>query len=519
MKLQHKTYFLIITLVLVTIASSCRKDFDFNVSSGNLLFSKDTVFLDTVFASIGSSTYTLKVYNQENEDVLIPKIGLANGVASNYRLNVDGLAGKEFVDIPLLAKDSLFIFVETTAGAEATLEVEFLDTDAILFETPNTTQRVELVTLVKDAVFLYPETLDDGMQETLELAGTDMGEVIEISGFVLEDDELVFTNEKPYVIYGYAAVPEGKTLTMEAGTRVHFHANSGILVAPGGNLQINGEQSEDGEALENEVVFEGDRLEPNFADIAGQWGTIWLTAGSAATIDHLTLKNASVGLLVDGTLETNATPSLSLKNCQIYNASITNLWARTASIAAENSVFGNSGSVSLYCNLGGEYDFKHCTIANYWSSGFRNAPSLLIDNVTDLPNGSSIAMDLTNTNFTNCIVDGNRELEFIMVSNGTNTFQVDFQSCSFKFNDRNGDFDNDPLFDFDNGPNYQNPILNPNTAFTDPAQNLFSLQMESEIRGLGNTAGAAQVPFDLLGVPRTENPDLGAFQFNLPDNQ
>ena len=43
--------------------SSCRKDFETISSYGKLAFSKDTVFLDTVFSNIGSATYNLKVYN------------------------------------------------------------------------------------------------------------------------------------------------------------------------------------------------------------------------------------------------------------------------------------------------------------------------------------------------------------------------------------------------------------------------------------------------------------------------
>ena len=74
--------------------SSCRKDFEFTPSSGNLEFSKDTVYLDTVFTNIGSSTYNLKVYNKSNEDILIPSIKLGQGEASNYRLNVDGIMEK-----------------------------------------------------------------------------------------------------------------------------------------------------------------------------------------------------------------------------------------------------------------------------------------------------------------------------------------------------------------------------------------------------------------------------------------
>ena len=85
-----------------------------------------------------------------------------------------------------------------------------------------------------------------------------------LQGRFLEHEEFTFTNEKPYVIYGYAGVNNGQTLTMEAGTRVHFHADSGIIVTNGGTLNINGELSTDPEALENEVILEGDRLEPLF---------------------------------------------------------------------------------------------------------------------------------------------------------------------------------------------------------------------------------------------------------------
>ena len=35
---------------------------------------------------------------------------------------------------------------------------------------------------------------------------------------------------KTYVIYGYAGVGANKTLTIDAGARIHFRANSGIIV-------------------------------------------------------------------------------------------------------------------------------------------------------------------------------------------------------------------------------------------------------------------------------------------------
>ena len=104
---------LIFSIILVLI-SSCRKDFDTILSTGNLSFSKDTVYLDTVFTNIGSGTYNLKVYNKSKHAISIPSVNLEKGENSFYRLNVDGMAGRSFENVEILAKDSLYIFIETT---------------------------------------------------------------------------------------------------------------------------------------------------------------------------------------------------------------------------------------------------------------------------------------------------------------------------------------------------------------------------------------------------------------------
>src|SRR5690554_2381771 len=128
--------------------SSCRNDFETIPSSGNLEFSKDTVYLDTIFTNIGSSTYNLKVYNRSNNDIVIPTIRLGQGQASHYRLNVDGMAGKEFENVELLAKDSMFVFIETTFDIQTVVAEnnQFLYTDVIEFDNGANQQKVELVT-------------------------------------------------------------------------------------------------------------------------------------------------------------------------------------------------------------------------------------------------------------------------------------------------------------------------------------------------------------------------------------
>ncbi|WP_350288310.1 choice-of-anchor Q domain-containing protein [uncultured Croceitalea sp.] len=509
--LKYVLFFSLATALLC--GASCRKDFDFQPSSGNLEFSKDTVFLDTVFANISSSTYSLKVYNRSSEDIQIPTIRLENGLESNYRLNVDGASGKEFENVPLLAKDSLFIFIEVTTPLDEVNQNQFLYTDAIQFASTNATQKVELVTLIKDAIFLYPRELSDGTTETLLLGLDEQGNEIRIEGFFLEDDELIFTNEKPYVIYGYAAVPNERIASFQAGARVHFHKSSGILVSPNGSLQINGALSTDQELLENEVIFEGDRLEPEFATIPGQWGTIWFTPGSTENvINYLTIKNATIGLLVQGNGNFDSA-NLAITNSQIYNSLNANLRARTAKINAENLVLGGAGFVSALLGMGGDYNFNHTTIANYWQNGFRDTPGLIITNSEENAQNEIITSDLVNANFTNTIIDGNRRIELGLLKNDDALFQYNFNSCTIKFNDISNQFTENPLYDFENTLLFNSIFLNGELSFQNVSENNFSLMQNSIAIDNGNPQAAQLVPIDILGVSRANLPDIGVYEY------
>lgn len=517
---MKRTLYFFICFGFLLLWSSCRKDFEFSPSTGNLEFSKDTVYLDTVFTNIGSSTYNLKVYNRSNEDISIPSVGLSRGENSNYRLNVDGNAGKSFTNVEILAKDSLFIFVETTIDIDnlPTLDEEFLYTDKIEFDSGANLQEVELVTLVKDAVFIYPDRDNTtGVIETLTLSLN--GEIVdtEIQGRELLPEELNFTNQKPYVIYGYAAVPNGETLTVDAGARVHFHANSGLLVSEGASLQVNGTLSTDPDLLENEVIFEGDRLESAFADIPGQWGAVWLFENSENNIiNYATIKNGTVGLLTDGNPDA-PTDKLTITNSQIYNSSNYGVLARNTSIRAENLVINNSGQVSFAATFGGKYNVTHSTIANYWNTSFRQFPALLINNFTINANGDTVITDLTEANFNNSIIYGNDNPEFLIDEIQADPlnpvdFNFKFTNCIVRFLDNNNEFNGDN-YNFNDATKYDNIFRNIDPNFRDANQN-------DLIIGASSTNGMASPNFtmppflgvDILGVDRTASPDIGAYQ-------
>ena len=492
---------LLIIVFVIALASitSCRKDFNTVPSFGDLQFSKDTIFLDTIFSNIGSATYNLKVYNKSNKAITIPSIQFENGISSHYRLNIDGISGKNFENIDILANDSMYVFVETTIDFSTVSNP--LYTDKILFDNGNNQQDVDLVTLVQDAVFLFP----DKNPMTLKIDSLTLnGEPTTIKGRFLNDAELTFTKQKPYVIYGYMAVKNGKTATIEAGAKLYFHDNSGFIVDNGGTLKSNG-------TLTEKVIFEGDRLEHSFSEIPGQWGAIWLRAGSKNNeLNHTQIKNGTIGVLIDSINGTN--PTLTIKNSEIYNNSNYGILGRETNILGKNVVIGNAGQVSLAATVGGTYNFTHSTFANYWSNSLRQLPTVLINNYFTFlnENGQETigVRDLHAANFTNCIIDGSNNIELLFDRAENGIFNHSVKNSLIRFNDFNNNFENNAEMDF-SSTNYSGIILNGNADFKNSAKNDFNIGQNSDAV---NNALPSSISTDILGISRNPTPDIGAYQ-------
>ena len=498
-----RQYFILFILGFFITFSSCRTDFDTVASSGDLKFSKDTVYLDTVFKNIGSSTYQLKVYNRSKNDISIPTIQLKNGLNSKYRMTVDGMSGnngKIFKDVTLLSKDSLYIFIETTADITDANPTDFLYTDKIQFDSGANLQEVALVTLIQDAVFLYPKQNPDGTKEKIKIDGKD------VDGFYLDENdavngnELLFTKQKPYVIYGFAGVPENKTVTFEAGARIFFHANSGLYVDNKASLQINGAVSAT-DKLENEVIFEGDRLESLYDDIPGQWNSVILANGSKNhAINHLTLKNAITGLNFKN--PDNST-TIQIKNTQIYNCAEYGILAQNAHINGENIVINYTGLTGLSCVYGGNYVFTHCTFNNNWQSSAQFAVSLSNSFAGATPETNP----LTQATFNNCIIYGSATNEFNLSKNANAAFIYQLNNCLLKFSSSS----TNPDYQFKTDAlHYNQIILNENPKFYNVNQNKFNIDNTSSAFAKGNPAYI--IPQDIIGATRTSPPDLGAYQ-------
>ncbi len=510
----------IILLIIITL-SSCRKDFDTELSTGNLTFSKDTIFFNRVFDDISSSTRRFTVRNSSNNDITIPTISLERGETSFYRLNVDGIAGKSFNNIDILAKDSIFVFVEATINFDD-VDAEFMYRDNVLFDAGANEQKVELEALVLDVNLIRPDRTELDGEDGFVFEEIILGQTIDpdnppnlidvtVIGTNLDDDELHWTNQKPYLIYNFVGVPAGKTLTIDAGTQIHFHANSGIVVLGDGKLIVNG-------TLDNQVVFQGDRLEEPFEDVPGQWATIWLLNGSKnSIIENAIIKNATLGLLIDSN-NSITEETLIANNLQIYNTTSYGILGREAKITAKNLVVGNNGLSSFGTILGGTYNFIHTTFGNYWRNSNRQTPTVFLTNLGQDAGGNIIEKDLI-ANFTNCIIDGNQNIEIgLEKGESGNAFDFKFKNCLLKFDDVSNQFTDDPLYNMTDVSLYENVLLNQNADFKNTNANDGATDLRIGDDSVAN--GMADFTIigtdlilqkDIIGTDRIAPTDIGAY--------
>ena len=491
--------FLFICFGFILLTLGCRKEQNFVSKSVSLQLSADTIFLDTVFSTIGSSTRTLKVKNPTDENLLITNVRLGNGPSSYYRMNVNGTSTKNISNVELLANDSIYIFIEVTADVVGSSNP--LYTDSIIFSTSGKIQNVQLVTLAKDAYFYLPNAF-------LTIAN-DPFPPIKIPYRALDCDA-IWTNDKPHVVYGYGLISQNCSLTLLPGTEVHFHAGSGLLVDEGGKLLID--PNEIGDVETNPIVLQGDRLEPAYENIAGQWGGlfggIYIAQGSHGNVvNNAIIKNSTIALRADSTDALNQ--NLKIKDSYIMNNSRVGLYGGFGNIEAENLVLANNGLYSFFA-LGGNYNFLHCTFANYWSSASRNTPSIALTNFFENAQGFNDIREIEKAYFGNCIVYGNNRSEFGVAKLNGGDLNYKFVNALMRLEKNPDDKSyntNDPLF-------FEDCMFNNDPNFMDEYNFNYQLDTLSPAMDAGNTTDGALVPKDILKQFRDFNglPDLGAYE-------
>lgn len=457
----------LVTIILIaSLLSSCRKDLVTTNPADKLSFSADTLTFDTVFTSLGSTTLYFTVHNPNNNKIVVSEIRLGDANAATWRLNIDGMQVNEATNVEIPANDSIYVFVSVTVDPNDENNPYVLY-DSVVFETNGNQQKVILQAWGQNAHFFYGEVI--GTQE--------------------------WFNDKPYVIIHSILVDSNATLTIDAGCQIYMHADSRFYVY--GTLKVMGQ-------LHDSVQFRGDRLEYYFVDLPGNWEGIHLLRSSHDNeINYAVIREAQVGIRVDSLKETPA-PKLTMRNTVIKYMLSAGILGITADIYGENCLVFNCGDNNIQLEYGGNYEFQNCTFADYSNVVINHqSPVVRISNYfyyQDELGDHYLPADL-NSLFTNCIVYGSLENELERDQIDQSAFNYVFDHCDMKLADSV----------ILNSTHFINVLKNQDPLFADTYnKDDYHLSQTSPCinAGIPNS-----IVFDLDGNTRTENPDIGCYEF------
>ena len=344
--LIYRTLAALTGLLLLAGTGACIEDGFTTSPSDQPVFAADTLDLGLIFTDEPSATSRMVVYNPHSKGLNISHIAITGEAASRFRMNVDGMSGESFSDVEIRAKDSIFVFVETTLPEHAGNEPKEI-TASLDFTTNGVTRSV---------------VLSATGQNVRRLSGVTFSESTSL------------TAERPYQIYDSIVVAQEATLTIPAGTTLHFHDKAMLIVR--GRLVCEG-------TAEAPVNMCGDRTGNVVGDISfdimsNQWTGVFFTDGSKGNlISHTDIRNTRQGVTADGA-------ELTIVNSRLHNSGGNILEAYHSRIRALGSEFAEAGGGLVYLQ-GGEHEFSGCTFANNYLFTAISGPALAFAHVNSDP--------------------------------------------------------------------------------------------------------------------------------------
>lgn len=468
MKIINRIIFFLISALAV---SACIEDGFTSSPADQPDFSIDTLKMGLLLTEEGSPTANFIVYNRASKGISISDIALEGENAAMFRLNVDGLSGKDFHNVEIRANDSIFVMVEARLpqmGSDLPVDVEA----RIRFNTNGQSRSVVLTAQGQD--------------------------VTRLRGHIVDSDTR-FRAGKPYQIYDSLVVKPGATLTLEAGTRLYFHDGAYMRVA--GSLHSLG-------TVDNHVDMTGDRTDNVLTDVSfdimsRQWGGIIFTEESNDNIlSHTDMRNTWFGIMAVGDGSTSVDkPMLTLRNSRLHNSGENVLTAIHASVVATGCEFAEA-SYSLVDLRGGQHRFDHCTLANYYLFTAIGGASLQLSHLNNDSDDES-GLPYTEALFTNSIIYG---LGSDISHGDLSGTSVTLNTCLLRSDGSNDD-------------NFINCIWNEDPLYNTVREDYYfdyRLQADSPARGVADTALALpESAIDYFGI--TRQGAIGAYEALRPE--
>lgn len=458
----------ILTVCLLTILISCRKDSFITSADARVTITADTLKYDTVFVTAGSTYRTFKIINENNQKIRLSSLKLMGGAGSVFKMNVDGTPGTQFSNIEIGANDSLYVFAQVNVNPSAA-NLPFILRDSIEVSFNGNKRLVQLEAWGQNAHFLRDKVV--AVNET-------------------------WNNDLPYVLLGSLLINANQTLTINKGCRIYVHADAPIVV--NGSLVVNGLKD-----TADRVYFRGDRLDEPYRDYPASWPGIFFQPGSKDNVfTYADIRNAYQAVALQDP-SPNANPKLILNECVIDNAYDAGIISLNSSVRARNCLVSNCGK-NLFLVKGGDYQFTHCTVVTYANRFIDHRdPVLVVSNFISV-NNTPVTANL-NAVFRNCIFWGDNGLvndEVVVAKSGATTFNVNFDYNLWKVQTTPANITSNQLI---NNQSPQFDSVNTSRNYYD-----FRLKASSPALNKGINAGIAT---DLDGKPRTVGlPDLGCFE-------
>jgi len=485
----------LLAFTFVCVLFSACEGLDDNYSTNpnhRLSFSVDTLSFDTVFTTVGSATRQFMIYNSNSEALNIETVMLADGQKTGFRMNVDGRKGDRFENLLILAKDSMYVFVEVTVNPN--------DKDQPL--------------LIQDSVVFFV----NGIQQSvlLEAYGQD---VHLLKGGVTFNEDTTLSAKRPFLVYDNVIIAENTTVTIEKGATMYMHNDAQWILS--GTMVANGTEDEP-------ITFRGDRLDFIIDDVfaydrsPGQWGGITFKPESYNNVlDYTIIRNGTTGI--------NCLPaSTDQSKLKILNSQITNmdgnlLMAVNCNIEVINTELSNAKD-TLAGLYGGNYQFIHSTLANHMTIKSRNTSyTLALSNLKEESKNVKFEGAL-NASFSNCIIDGNSsagkepwEGEIKLDDSGSQNFSYSFNHCVLKTNGENS------------GNNTENIFITRSPSFRALGgrdnKYRYDLRPDSATTvgvGKADRTITTEYPIDRYGIDRLTSehgPTIGAYEFTPEEEE
>lgn len=450
-----------LALVLLFAFSQCSYEPEISDKAVNLNFSTDTIQFDTLFTGRQSITRRLKIYNPGNKAIMLDHIKLQQQ-SNQFDLILNGQKGANFSDQLLLGNDSLLLLIEAEVD-QSDLNNPFVIRDLLEIQNKETSQTVVVEAWGQNAHFLNDSIITGDVN---------------------------WTADKPYVISNSILIDSASSLTIHEGVKVYSGAESFIYIQ--GRLSIEGK-------ADSTVLFTNDRLDDPFSSAVGQWGGIvFLEPSTNNSIKFADIKNSIVGINL-ATYSADGKTDLFVENSKVGNTASSAVLCLNADFEAVNSLFYNTVGGTVAHVGGGTANYLHCTIANYFPTQ-RDAPAAYFSDFAVDNNENEIIAPLE-TNLVNSIFYGRNDEEIIFAESAEGNISLAFSNNLFKATQE---------FLSSN-----NSFLNQDPLFSNVFEDDFSLTEDSPAI---NKALTTFVTNDITGNQRDNTPDIGAYEYFIPED-